>query len=850
MKGTTHGLLVLLTEKDSDIKTYAIDQLIRSLPDSWPLMAEYLPIIKNLASNTAFQAHLDAAHLASMIAYYLGDNETALKYALLSENRFNVATNNEYTNRIISFAFQKYIEHLKKNEKITQTHEEFVQRCIENLLKKKKYAQVLTLSMETHSGESMRIALEKNHKLASGAIQLCLDTSMNNQYKKKLLDILVNFSMSHNDKFQLSQLYFALQDYQSGAKLLEQLSTSGKKDDILMSYQIAFELAENAHQQYRAQVINSLPKELVKVKEILTRKLLLELYLDFLFKRNNSDIKILINLKDTLDTTKSIIHTSVTIAYSYMYAGTADDNFFRLNVQWFITTKNWAQFTTAAAIGCIHIGHLKDARNVLKSFLQDDAPEQVNGGAIYALGLIYVNYSWDQSIIDTVIEKLNPPKKSYVIQHGACLALGLISMGSRNKSHYDILVRVLYEDVPEPGEAAGYALGMVMLGSGDEGTINFMIDQINSTEHEKIMRGLAMGLGFVMYGKGSEANAVIDKMLSSRRPLMREAAAWVISLANIGNASNEALQKLLHIAVSDVNDNVRRAAVIGVGFVLSRRPKEVPAMVNLLAQSYHTHVRSGAALAIGISCAGTGNLEAIEVLKPLLKDNEDAVMQNAMIAMAMVMMQQSDARVPYAKEFRQFLTSMVSRRKHEMQTFGTCCAWGILNAGGRNVVISCNSLRGENSVSATVGLAMFCNLFFWHPLALMLPLSFHPTAIIGLNENLAVADWKMRCNAPKADFNYPPDFSEEKNSKAYTAPLLLSISKRQRMIPQEEEEENTEEEMREEEEEGENIIDNMSRVTLSQLNHIDIEYDKSYRPVIGHVTHGFIMLKEGSEQNE
>ncbi|EAX89966.1 hypothetical protein TVAG_091560 [Trichomonas vaginalis G3] len=70
---------------------------------------------------------------------------------------------------------------------------------------------------------------------------------------------------------------------------------------------------------------------------------------------------------------------------------------------------------------------------------------------------------------------------------------------------------------------------------------------------------------------------------------------------------NDALQKLLHIAVSDVNDNVRRAAVIGIGFVLSRRPKEVPSMINLLAQSYHAHVRAGAALAIGISCAGTGN---------------------------------------------------------------------------------------------------------------------------------------------------------------------------------------------------------------------------------------------------
>ncbi|EAX82388.1 Proteasome/cyclosome repeat family protein, partial [Trichomonas vaginalis G3] len=294
----------------------------------------------------------------------------------------------------------------------------------------------------------------------------------------------------------------------------------------------------------------------------------------------------------------------------------------------------------------------------------------------------------------------------------------LISLGSRDTSHYNLLLKVIREDHPEPGEAAGYALGMVMLGSGSQETIDEMIRICENTEHEKIMRGIAMGLGFVLYGCGARANDTIQRMLDSRQPLMREGAAWIIALANIGNASNDALQKLLHIAVSDVNDNVRRAAVIGIGFVLSRRPKEVPSMINLLAQSYHAHVRAGAALAIGISCAGTGNSEAIEVLKPLLNDNEDAVTQNAMIAMAMVLMQQSDARVPYVKEFRTFLRQMTSRRRQEMLIFGTCCAWGILNAGGRNVVISCNSLRGENSVSATVGLAMFCNHFFWHPLAL------------------------------------------------------------------------------------------------------------------------------------
>jgi 26S proteasome regulatory subunit N2 len=64
---------------------------------------------------------------------------------------------------------------------------------------------------------------------------------------------------------------------------------------------------------------------------------------------------------------------------------------------------------------------------------------------------------------------------------------------------------------------------------------------------------------------------------------------------------------LLRVAVSDVSDDVRRASVIAIGFVLCRNPEKVPRVVQLLSESYNPHVRYGASMALGISCAGTGN---------------------------------------------------------------------------------------------------------------------------------------------------------------------------------------------------------------------------------------------------
>ena len=41
-------------------------------------------------------------------------------------------------------------------------------------------------------------------------------------------------------------------------------------------------------------------------------------------------------------------------------------------------------------------------------------------------------------------------------------------------------------------------------------------------------------------------------------------------------------------------------------YLNSRTPEQCPSVVSLLSESYNPHVRYGAAIALGISCAGTG----------------------------------------------------------------------------------------------------------------------------------------------------------------------------------------------------------------------------------------------------
>jgi hypothetical protein len=50
---------------------------------------------------------------------------------------------------------------------------------------------------------------------------------------------------------------------------------------------------------------------------------------------------------------------------------------------------------------------------------------------------------------------------------------------------------------------------------------------------------------------------------------------FCLGLAYRGTANNNAIARLLHCAVTDVSDDVRRAAVTSLGFVLMGNPEQV-----------------------------------------------------------------------------------------------------------------------------------------------------------------------------------------------------------------------------------------------------------------------------------
>lgn len=474
-----------------------------------------------------------------------------------------------------------------------------------------------------------------------------------------------------------------------------------------------------------------------------------------------------------------------------MNCGTTSDVFLRDNLEWLGRATNWNTFSATASLGVIYKGHLSGSMKVLDTYLPPEngvsSSVYSESGALYALGLIHTaRGSAAGATVTTYLRNALQSASNPVMQHGACLGLGLAGMSNGDLEVYEQVKSVMFQDDADAGEAAALALGMLLLGSGTStpvsaGAVQEMLGYAEDTRHDKIVRGIAMGLALIMSGREEGADVVIEQLLREKNPILRYGAMFTIALAYAGTGNNGAVKRLLHVAVSDASDDVRRAAVVALGFVQFRRHDSLPRTVALLAESFNSHVRYGAAMAVGIACAGTAQRNAVELLKPMLVDKVDFVRQGAFIAMAMVLMQQSEGRVPYVKEFREKLQAALAD-KHQaiMARMGCVMAHGILEAGGRNCTVALQSQSGFARPSALAGMALFLQYWYWLPMSHMISLAFAPTAAIGLNKDLKLPTrFVMHCNAPPSAFAYPEPLKEDtEEKKELVATVELSTTAR------------------------------------------------------------------------
>ncbi|EKD13299.1 uncharacterized protein L3040_005084 [Drepanopeziza brunnea f. sp. 'multigermtubi'] len=709
-----------------------------------------------------------------------------------------------------------------------------IEKLFENCLRDGRYRQVVGIAVEAENLDVLRRVIKRasdderksrgkqpegvpgpTEELMEYVLDICMgvvqERSLRTEILRLILDLLSDIPTP--DYFSIAKCAVYLDQDEDISTMLKKLVAKQDQTSTAIAYQVAFDLYDNGTQEFLSKVIKSLPEQPApnsgsptesdqllgelkdsagapapssvnisdkeyatfnRVRTILDGSETIRLNLEFLYRNNHTDLSILNRVRDSLEGRNSIFHTAVTLCNAFMNQGTTNDKFFRDNLEWLGKAVNWSKFSATAALGVIHRGNLANARLILEPYLPRatsvGGSAFSQGGALYAYGLIYANHGAE------ALEYLNTQftrADDEVIQHGGALGLGIAGMATGSDEIYDNLKSVLYSDSALNGEAVGLAMGLIMLGTGNIKALEDMITYAHETQHEKIVRGLALGMALIMYGRQEAADELLEGLLRDPDPTLRYGGIMTIALAYCGTGSNKAVRKLLHYAVSDVNDDVRRIAVMSLGFILFRKPGSVPRMVELLSESYNPHVRYGAAMALGISCAGTGLAEAIDLLEPMTKDPTDFVRQGALISLAMIMVQQNEAMNPKVAEIRKTLKKIVGDRHEDAMTkFGCALALGIIDAGGRNCTIGLQTQTGNLNMAGIVGMAVFTQYWYWFPFTHFLSLSFTPTSIIGLNENLDLPAFDFYSATRPSLFDYPP----EQEVKTDEAPTLIATA--------------------------------------------------------------------------
>lgn len=821
-------VLALLNEPDYSLKEYALQTLDAQVNDLWPEIADHIPVIEELHEDGGFHAQKLAALVVSKVYYNLGDLDLALQFALAAGTELDLTEKSEFVDTIISHGIQTYITQRQQevdgdasgaitdsagasdgangsvnaaagaaNAKLTKIVEEMLERCVGS----GQVTLALGIALEARRLDLLESQLQSAHdpETLSFVLDAAITQVNNREFKASVLRALskVVDAVLHTNNDQCWAQYYAL-----ATKLSIQLDDSDLAIRLLeecrpesLAYQAAFDLVavasldllDKAASHFRP----SGQKHHVRLVRILSGVPTCDYELTFLERNNHADVNVLQATKSALDSRNSIFHSALSFQNALLHLGTTQDNFFRSNTDWLGKATHWAKFTATSALGVIHKGNLTQGRRILEPYITKTGPgvAHVKGGALYGLGLVFAGFGREvvDYLQDTIQEGIAEMSASGadadavnntngtgstsdddVLLHGACLGAALAGMQSQNEGLYATLREVLYQDVNIAGGAAGLAMGLVMLGSKNAQAEEEMLQYSRSTAHEKITSSLPLGLAFLNFGKEEASEKLVKEMFADHDPQLRYGACFTLGMAYVGTGNARVAQKLLHTAVSDASDDVRRAAMIQLGFIYCRTPAALPRMVELLSESHNQHVRYGSAIALGIGCAGTGLVAAVDVLEPMLKDPVDFVRQGAMVALAMILVQHTEQSHPRVKAVREHFAKVVRTKNEDaLAKFGAALAQSIIDAGGCNTTINLeNRHTGNLNVRAIIGLVVFLQYWNWFPLAHFISLAFSPTTLVCVTEDLKIPEFNVESEgAPAKKFVYPAKF-EEPSEKA------------------------------------------------------------------------------------
>uniref|UniRef100_A0A7N0UJJ2 26S proteasome non-ATPase regulatory subunit 1/RPN2 N-terminal domain-containing protein n=1 Tax=Kalanchoe fedtschenkoi TaxID=63787 RepID=A0A7N0UJJ2_KALFE len=273
MVSSAGGLLAMLNESHPVLKLHALSNLNKHVDYFWPEISTSVPIIESLYEDEEYDQRQLAALLVSKVFYYLGELNDSLSYALGAGPLFDVSEDSDYVHTLLAKAIDEYAsikaKSFESNEAATVDPrlEGIVERMLDNGIRciaDGRYQQAMGMAIECRRLDKLEEAITRSDNV-QGTLSYCINVSHSfvnrREYRHEVLRLLVKVyeKLSSPDYLSICQCLMFLDEPKVVSSILEKLLRSENMDDVLMAFQIAFDLVENEHQAFLLKVRDHLP---------------------------------------------------------------------------------------------------------------------------------------------------------------------------------------------------------------------------------------------------------------------------------------------------------------------------------------------------------------------------------------------------------------------------------------------------------------------------------------------------------------------------------------------------------------------------------------------------------------
>lgn len=793
-------LIAILKTQNAKASEYALKSIHDTVSYLWTYYIDSVEVIKETILNFPDLLQLGSFCL-SKIYFYANDHKSALEWVVHSSQLLDIRERSLYTDTIISLVFNNYIA-AKNRPKANQeddpaTHtlpevlakqEAIILRVLESSINFKTDFDkkiIVGLTIETQNVHLLNKLLDN---LSNEDLSKAFDFSLAifetkshcwQVYKSFLEQFLIR---PEKDFVAISRCFFSLGMFEKHADMLAEMLTQQKLE---LCYQIASDLNESGSLFYCHKLIATLQNKIgnnaKELLSILSGEFKRKAQQLFLTQNSNVDVPFLRTILSKWKAKESYISSGIALSIGILLSSTQSIVHLKEFQKSFATLKNWSLFSAAASLGLIFTNRTGFIGESKELTWKENSPFCA-GGLLYATGLSNFGNTLNEDLRVANLKNMKSPEEP--IQHGAILALGLQNALSNDELLIEELKAVLFSEKAVQGEAAGYALNLVKATHYSKDYVEEMINLCQNNPHDKIARAAIGTIGLTAINSNADISNEYNLMIVHKDPHIRLGAVGLLSLRYFATGDSGTINELLKLAATDLSNDVRRMAVIGLAFVLIKKRPRAFLLLKMLSTSYNAYIRHAVALSLGILYSHSFDKKVTKLLLKMVEDKTDFVRQAASIGLGLIFQLGSESLDVNFEIVKNLLTEKLTKKYETgISKFGYILGLALLQPGGENCVVNLNRNENWNSSyvkpQALIGVFMFSFYFYWYPMAMFLGLSLEPTCLIGCTANLKVPKgFQFLSKAPKKYFDYykTPENVEEKKNEA--APTVLSTTKR------------------------------------------------------------------------